>query len=383
MKKKSFNPLLFLASLGAGGISVMPFSLLQYNFPHGKGLIKISDIVMSGLGLPQQVLMYFLYAVMIFFTIMHLVLTVVFLAKLFGWLGSAEQKEMSGNPLKNSALVTPFLSLAMTMNVFIAPVRFFIPSFANNLQAFMLPAVIVWSVLWLALLITEIRLLKVSFVKGFDLDKINFGWLLHPFAIGMVTVTGSGIAAMAKNPNVAHFAAFLSMITFSMGLFLLSVKMVTLFKSHFNADGLPEKQFMPSFLIVVPNVTLYALTAFRLGHYYEHQFGVHLPGYFTAVIMLSFAFEIWYLLFGLALMKDYFKEHFFKKEFYVSQWGFVCPVVAFGVLGSFANNMFVPNPFFYTAIVAAIVIASLLFFKLFIGQLVCSGLMKDKNMNCS
>lgn len=39
-----FSPLIFLASLGAGGIAVMPFAFLQYTFSHGPGLVKIADI---------------------------------------------------------------------------------------------------------------------------------------------------------------------------------------------------------------------------------------------------------------------------------------------------------------------------------------------------
>jgi len=70
----------------------------------------------------------------------------------------------------------------------------------------------------------------------------------------MVTVTGSGIAAMAKDKGVADTAFFLLLISGTMGLFLLSVKVVAIFKSHFSADGLPDKQFLPSFLIVVPNI---------------------------------------------------------------------------------------------------------------------------------
>ncbi|GEM_PF-4440729 len=39
MEQKKFNPLIFLASLGAGGIAVMPFVLMQYTIEHGEGLI--------------------------------------------------------------------------------------------------------------------------------------------------------------------------------------------------------------------------------------------------------------------------------------------------------------------------------------------------------
>ena len=37
MRSEKFTPLLFLASLGAGGIAVIPFAIMQYTIDHGKG----------------------------------------------------------------------------------------------------------------------------------------------------------------------------------------------------------------------------------------------------------------------------------------------------------------------------------------------------------
>ncbi|MDZ7612143.1 MAG: hypothetical protein U5L10_05250 [Candidatus Moranbacteria bacterium] len=339
MKKNTFNPLIFLASLGAGGIAVMPFAFLQYTVEHGSGLVKLADLGVD-YSSPAGAGLVFLFAVMVVFALIHLGLTAFLLPKLFRWVKTSEFKEVLNSPLKNASLLAPFISLAMTMNVFIGPVRFFSSWMAANLQSLMLPALIFWSVLWVFLMYFETKLLKISFSKGFDVNKISFGWLLHPFALGMLTVVGTGIAAMAKDPGIASTAALLSIISGSMGIFLLAVKMIMIFKSHFNADGLPEKQFLPSFLIVVPNITLYSISAFRLGHYLENSMGMELGAYYFFAVMIPFAFEVWYLAFGLALLSDYFKKHFWKKEFYVTQWGLICPIVAFGVLGSFAYKIF-------------------------------------------
>lgn len=244
MKKMNFNPLAFLASLGAGGIAIMPFAFLQYTYSHGSGLIARSQIASS-----DMVSFWFLFleAVMIIFAVLHLVLTIVFTKQLITWLKTKSFKEMLNSPLKNSALLAPFISLAMTMNVFIGPVRFFIPQMAENLQSFMAPALVFWLVIWGFLIWTEVKLLKISFAKGFDVTKISFGWLLHPFALGMVTVVGMGIAAMAQDHIVADTAVFFSLISGSMGIFLLTVKMIMIFKSHFSAEDLPDRQFLPSF----------------------------------------------------------------------------------------------------------------------------------------
>lgn len=273
----------------------------------------------------------------------------------------------------------------MTMNVFIAPVRFFVLPMANSLQAMMLPALIGWSIIWVLLLRMEIKLLTISFEKSFDVNKINFGWLLHPFALGMVTVIGTGFAAMAKSPGIAHTAAFMSLVSGSMGLFLLVVKLISLFKSHFAAEGMPEKQFLPSFLIIVPNITLYGISFFRMGHYFEHHWQAHAGVYFAIVITTAFAFETWYMLFGLSLLRNYIKKHFFKKEFYVTQWGLICPFVAYAVLAGFLYNAFIPNPLTYGVVVVTMAFAVVLFGILMYRQLTCAGIIssKENEMECA
>jgi hypothetical protein len=378
MQKRAFSPLIFLASLGAGGISVIPFAFFQYTEHTGKGLINISQIDHAALPFLKQVLFYSLESMMVVFAIIHLVTTFIFIKGLIQWVRSEEYSGFIQDPLKNAGVLAPFISITMTMNVFIGPVRFFVIPMAENLQVMMLPALIGWAIIWVLLLRMVIKLLTISFEKSFDVSKINFGWLLHPFALGMVTVTGTGIAAMAKSANIAHTAAFMSLVTGSMGVFLLVVKLISLFKSHFAAEGLPEKQFLPSFLIIVPNITLYAISFFRMGHYFEHQWGAHLGSYFTIVITGAFAFETWYLLFGISLLRNYIKKHFFKKEFYVSQWGLVCPFVAYSVLGGFLYKLFIPNPFTYGLVIVTTIFTVALFGILMYRQLSCAGIINTE-----
>jgi hypothetical protein len=379
-----FNPLIFLAALGAGGIAVMPFAFFQYTHHTGKGLISLATMGHNVLPLWKNVIFIGMETIMVGFTLLHLFLTVKFLLGLVPWLKTKSYKDFIVDPLRNAGVLAPFISGAMTFNVFIASVRFFIPAFAQNLQMFMLPALVAWAVLWLALMRMEIKLLGISFAKSFDVNKINFGWLLHPFALGMVTVTGTGIAAMSKDPAVAHMAAFMSITSGSMGMFLLTVKTVAIFKSHFSAEGLPAKQFLPSLLIVIPNVTIYAISGFRLVHYMERQFDAHIHWLGQVIIVLSFAFEVWYMAFGMSLLKPYFKKHFFKKEFHVSQWGLICPFVAFAVLGSFFHKLFVPNSFLYAVVVATTMVAVGIYALISIKSMKCASVLKKfKGHDCS
>lgn len=373
--------MLFLASLGAGGIAVLPFSFLNYTFPHGKGLIEIGQMPYGQLAIWQEVLFRSLEGVMILFIALHIILSLLFAAQLFRWMSGIDYKSFMADPLKNAGILSPFISLVMTMNVMVGPLRYFIPQMAHNLQSLMMPALVFWLLVGFFLMRMEIKLLKISFEKSFDVNKIHFGWLLHPFALGMYTVTGTGIAALSTNGPIAHTAAFVSFVFGSMGLFLLIVKMVAIFKSHFAQSGLPERQFLPSFLIVIPNITLYAISLFRIGHYFENHFDAHLHLYFIAVVTIAFAFETWYMLFGLSLLLDYFRNHF-SKEYYPSQWGLVCPVVAYAVLGEFVYNLFVQSEALYILIIITLIVSVVLFFSLLLKHMKCAGMAGGHHVDC-
>jgi hypothetical protein len=127
MKQPTFSPLSFLASLGAGGIAVLPFAFFQYTFHTGKGLITFGQIDHFALPFSQQILFHFLELVMIVFTVIHFVLTYQFSKGLISWVKTDTYRQFINDPLKNSAIMAPFLSFAMTMNVFIGPIRFFSP----------------------------------------------------------------------------------------------------------------------------------------------------------------------------------------------------------------------------------------------------------------
>ncbi|MBW1792739.1 MAG: hypothetical protein JRJ14_10900 [Deltaproteobacteria bacterium] len=44
----------------------------------------------------------------------------------------------------------------------------------------------------------------------------------------------------------------------------------------------------------------------------------------------------WYMILGLFLLRDYFKNYLFSKSYFdESQWGLICPMVAYAVLSTF------------------------------------------------
>lgn len=364
---------MFLMALGAGGISVSGFAFLNYTVPHGKGLITYAMLHAKEFSLLNQLLFRFVESYMVVFTLIHFALTAFLIARYLKWKKSEEYKQVLENPLVNSSLLVPFVSFFMTFNVVIGTVRYFLPVLSDNLQSLMMPALIAWAVLLVVLVGLEMKLLSMAFVKKFDFTKMNFGWLMHPFALGMGSVTGTGIAAMAVDPSVAHAAAFISMVTFTMAVFLLAIKIFILFKNSLSGDGLPENQFLPSMLMIVPILTIFGISLFRYGHYFERQFGAHMGPYFAIVTVLTFAFQTWYLIFGLTLLKKFLVKDF-RKEYHISQWGLVCPFVAFAVMGSFVFANFLASQLLLIIIVLTTFVFVFLYFYLLVKQFKCNGL---------
>ncbi|HKK67136.1 MAG TPA: hypothetical protein VJ946_02950, partial [Bacteroidales bacterium] len=223
---KKFNPLTFLASLGAGGISIAPFVYFQYIMPHGKGLTTYSEMMNNATTGAAQAGVMVMAAVMVVFAAIHFGLTGKLVTDLIAWRKTDDYKAYAQDPQRNTTIMASFTSFAMTFNVLIGAVRFFVPAMQNNFQSLMLPALIAWGILWLWLMSTEIKILKTAFERDFNISEISFGWLMQPFALGMISVSGFGIAAMAHDAGIANTAAFLSLISVTMGVFLFLVKLI-------------------------------------------------------------------------------------------------------------------------------------------------------------
>lgn len=366
-----FNPLLFLIPLGAGGVAVAAFAYLNFTIPHDSMLISALEIRMIQLSGFDRGVQYLMEAIMVAFSFIHVGTLLYFLPKLFAFIDSNEYQAVKNDPLRHAILVTPFIAITMTMNVMLAVVRYFIPVLADNLQALMIPGFIAWGLIWVSLLSFEIQLLRIAFSNSFDVSKIQFGWLLHPFALGMVTVTGTGIAAMAANFSLATAAGFMALISGSMGFFLLIVKLITLFKARFSASDIPSPEFLPSVLIVIPNITLYAIAFWRFGHYAHKAHDVDSGFAVLFITLFALAFETWYWLFGISLLRDYLKNHF-SKNFNVVQWSFICPLVAYPVLMSFAFSMLGYSAWVQKIIAALVVFSAIAF-----------GIIARKHIMCS
>jgi len=320
-----FTPLKFQIPLAAGGVALMALNYLQFAVPHGKGLITLSDMPWAGLTNAQAGLYLPLILIMLAFSVISLGSTAFYLKQLIEWLANKTEYQdfINGPPTKSIAVFVPVASLSMTANVILAPLGFFVPQLSSNLQALMLPALIFFGLLWLAAFRLEFAVLRTWLSRPLEVPQLNFIWLLDVFAFGLVSLTGTGIAALSDSEKLASTAAFASLFTLSLGFFLLVTKLAYLIFLQIKAHELPGKPILPAFFLVIPITCLYGYSFYRIALYLQKYFSFDTRVLSFFFINFSYVVTIGWGIFCLYLLSNYFKKDFLKSDFYPTQWGLV------------------------------------------------------------
>lgn len=363
-----FNPLFFQASLAAGGISLMPFNYLQFAIPHGKGLIKLSDVTWTGISGMQMTQNAALISIMFISVVAHVILTFEFLKGLAGWLSNKRAvTELMGDPYRNMTIFPIIGSLAMSANVLWAPVGFFVPQISSGLQSLMLPSLVFWGVLWIMMFVLEFNVAKAWLKQHIEIEKFNFVWLLDVFAFGLVSLAGSGVAGTSGNPQISGIAVVGTVVTVTVGIILLFVKFVNLIKPMIKRKDLPSVGILPAYFILIPITCLFGISIFRLISYFQRVYSYNLSGHQSVIIVLLYVFSMSWLAFSVYLLGNYFRNQFLGSEYSAPQWSMVCALVGSQVLGVYAQSLFIKSPIMsainFVSIILAVVIYILIFGK--------------------
>ena len=321
----NFTPLKFQVPLAAGGIALMAFNYLQFAVPHGKGLITLADLNRADLSAWQLSFYVPLILLMLAFAVINLGSTVIYLRQLVRWVANRDEYRdfINGPPTKSIGIFVPIASLSMTANVVLAPLAFFIPLLSSNLQTMMLPGLMFFWVLWLMLFRFEFKVMKNWLSRPLDVAKLNFVWLVDVFAFGLVSLTGTGIAALADNSVLASLAAFSSLFTLTFGGLLLVGKLAYLIYLQIRANALPEKAILPAYFIVIPITCLFGFSFHRIAVYMQTYFSFDMRMFSFLLISSSYVVTIGWGMFCLYLLGGYFKREFLRCDFAPTQWGIV------------------------------------------------------------
>ncbi|MCL1939759.1 MAG: hypothetical protein FWG04_03760 [Desulfovibrionaceae bacterium] len=320
-----FNPLKFQMPLATGGIALMAFNYLQFAVPHTQDMITLNDMLAASFTPVQLCLNWILVALMLIFSLITVASIPSYVWRWFKWRGDKEAygKFMADAPTVVVTDSVPFASLAMTGLVVLAPLAFFIPVLSSNIQAMMLPGLLFFALLWVGLFNHQFRILKKWLTQPTDVTKLHFVWLLDVFSFALVSLIGTGVAAMSHNGDIAAIAAFGSFFTVVFGFLLLIAKLGYLIFLQIKAEALPGKNVLPSFFLIVPISCLYGFSMHRLAMYVQAHFAIDMAGMLFATFVIPYVIALGWSAFCIYLLWDYLRHDFLKSDFAAPQWSLI------------------------------------------------------------
>ncbi|PRY21160.1 hypothetical protein CLV78_11033 [Aliiruegeria haliotis] len=340
----SYSPLYFLASLGAGGLSVTFFMWLFMWVPHAGIPVPTFEHIWAALttGGPLQQGMILLawagIATFVFLNLKYLIWNLRSFARF--------RKTQAFETLRNSNAETTItampLAMAMSINgLFVAGLAF-VPGLWSIVEYLFPLAMVAFGLVGLLALNIIGDFLARVLTKGgvFDMTANNsFAQLLPAFALSMVGVGFAAPAAMSHNTVTVGIALVLSTFFSVAAAVYMIVAAITAFNSMLHHGT--AKESGPTLMVIVPIMTILAITFLRQSHGLHATFEVHGTPAETMIFLsrLLTIQVIFLLLGGLVLRRQgYFADFVLGSRTSPGSYALVCPGVALSVMLQFWLN---------------------------------------------
>lgn len=338
--EQTYNPLYFLAALGAGGLAVSFFMYPTYMIEHPDTpmvtFAHIWPLLNGGDPVTAALLRLDLLAIAVL-ALLHIRLLVWNINTYRRFRHTDAFKQLKSSNAEVSLMAIP-LTLAMSINVMFILGAVFIPGLWNYVE-YLFPFAIA---AFFAVGMYALKILGEYFARLFisgDFEFVennNLTQMLAIFALVMVAVGLAAPGAMSHYPVVNAIGIGLSVFFLSIAILLGLVKFVLGFQSILH-HGLSEAA-SPSLWIVIPILTLIGITLIRMSYGLHHGFDqpLNTPGLFvltTAILSIQLVFG----LIGYLVMKrlGYFRDYLHGDKSNAGSYSLVCPGVAFFVFGMF------------------------------------------------
>jgi hypothetical protein len=338
-----YVPTYFLASLGAGGLSVTFFMYLMFWVPHpGRPVPVFEDILAAfstgGLSMKIAILAAWIgIAVFVFLNLKYLIWNL----SQYAALKKTERFQALRNSNAESTMLAMPLALAMSVNALFVAGMVYVPKLWSVVEYLFPFAMIAFGIIgWIALSIIGDFLGRVLAKGGvFDVTSHNsFAQMLPAFALSMVGVGFAAPAAMSHVPWIVATALVLSTFFAVAALSYALVALTTAFNSMLHYGTHEESG--PTLLIVIPIVTILSILFMRQAHglhtFEGHSDPASTMMFLARMVSLQFVF----LGLGLVVLKrqGYFKDFVFGSKTSPGSYALVCPGVALSVLIQFFVN---------------------------------------------
>ncbi|EDZ43584.1 conserved hypothetical protein [Rhodobacteraceae bacterium HTCC2083] len=340
---QSYAPLYFLASLGAGGLSVTFFMFLMFWVPHPGRPVPIFEDIMAAFqtgGLPMQAAIVIAMVGIAGFVIINLKSLIWNLRAFAEFKKSDGYEKFSKSNAASTELAMP-LALAMTVNGLFIVGLVFVPGLWTVIEYLFPAALIVFAgIAFIAFRMIARFIGNVVAAGNFD-DATNgsFAQATPGFALAMSAVGMSAPAAMSTVPATVAISLVLSTIVGTIAALYAAIAIISGVISMLRHGA--AREAIPTLMITVPLMTVLGIMTLRQNHGLHAAFDVHAAS--TENLMLTALFlavQFAFLGLGLVVLKaqGYWKDFLFGEKTSVGSYALVCPFVALAVMGHFFVN---------------------------------------------
>jgi len=335
-----YNPLYFLASLGAGGLSVSFFIYLMFmvehpdtpmpTFHHVMPLLTAGAPLVRGLVALALVLI----AVLAF---LHFRLLAWNIGEYRRFRGTGAFGRLRASNAEVTLMAIP-LTLAMSINVMFVLGALFVPRLWSMVEYLFPFAIAGFLVVGLyALRIYSDYFARLVIRGDFDFGRNNdLGQMVAIFAFAMVSVGLAAPGAMSHQITVNAVGIFFSILFAAIAVILALIKLVLGVQSILR-HGIAEAS-SPTLWIVIPILTLLGIALVRMTMGLHHGFQAPLsrPGLFVLTSSIL-AIQLLFGGLGYVVMKrlNYFGDYLHGDKRHPGSYALICPGVALFVFGMF------------------------------------------------
>ena len=340
----TYNPLYFLASVGAGGLSVTFFMYLMFWVPHKGRPVPVFEDIMNAFNGGNPTLQFAIIAAMAgiaFFAFTNLKMLFWNLANFAKFKKTDGYTALMNSNAEASTLAMP-LAIAMSINGMFIVGLVFVPQlwsiveylFPVAMVAFFLNGVVAMN------MIGNMLARYFATENGFNAEmNNNFSQALPAFALSMNAVGLAAPAAMSHNETVVGLSLILSTF-FGLSAAIYAIVAMAAAMPSILKQGV-AREAAPTLMISVPLITILSIMIMRQNHGMHVAFDAHGAPIETLMFLAKgITLQIGLLALGLAVLnrQGYFKDFVLGRKTSPASYALICPGVAFAVLGHFFIN---------------------------------------------
>ncbi|WP_425039404.1 TsoY family (seleno)protein [Primorskyibacter sp. S187A] len=340
----TWSPLYFLASLGAGGLTVTFFMFLMFWVPHPGQPVPVFEDILAAFtqgGMALQTAIIVAVTGIAGFAFLNIKLLIWNLRRLAAFKKTAAYTRLMTSNGQTQFLAMP-LALAMTVNAGFILGLVFVPGLWSVVEYLFPLAMVAFALIgYLAFHRIGGFLGRVLSDGGvFDVTANNsFAQLLPAFALSMAAVGMSAPAAMSNVPTTVGISLVFSIMLGTIAAFYAVVAAIVAFNAMLHHGT--AKESAPTLMVVVPILTVLGIMTIRQEHGLHTTFEAH--GGMADNLLLTttiLAIQGVFLALGLLVLKrqKYADAYLRGEGNSAGSYALVCPGVALSVMLHFWIN---------------------------------------------